>query len=100
MTRRPATSHGHSNLTGTTPAPAVRNRVYNSGPAAIESIVNATGRNSRLSGDGHEAHYERSIRPYFGGPANAPFNVTAPLTVFGSTVISLSLAATSSGTSV
>src|SRR6185437_5879433 len=37
--------------------------------------------------------------PEFAGAASAPFRVTAPLTLLGSTVISVSLAATSAGTS-
>ena len=36
---------------------------------------------------------------YFPGAANAPFNFTSPLTVFGSMVISFNFASTSVGTS-
>ena len=49
------------------------------------------------------AELHSPLRPqpstYFASGASAPFNVTSPLTVLGSTVISFSFVSTSAGTS-
>lgn len=62
-------------------------------------LLEGVARNAVLNVSRHP--FEAPLQPsnYFASGAGAPFSVTAPLTVFGSTVISFSLASTSAGTS-